>query len=252
MRTLRTDGSEVGIDGALERLTPREQEVAELVATGLTNEEIAQRLVLTPGTVANHVAHILSKQQLRSRVQLAVRFASKASTEDVLTLLERLRQVGPVDVQGALQHATDILASVYIADKVDAFLYDPRQEMLVTLGTSRTPLGQRQHELGLNRLPLSRGGRVAWVFQERRPYRSGRVEDDGFELEGVRRDLGIRSTIAVPLDLQSGECGVLLVSSVQPEYFAESDLQLLQFVAYWIALVAQQQSRPADHKLIDL
>jgi GAF domain-containing protein len=91
---------------------------------------------------------------------------------------------------------------------------------------------------------------VAWVFQEHQPFRSGRVDEDQFELEGVRRDLGIRSTIAVPLDVPLGPRGVLLVSSTQPDYFAEPDVQLLQFVAYWIALVAQQQSllagRPHD------
>ncbi|GAC1316007.1 MAG: hypothetical protein NVSMB2_08380 [Chloroflexota bacterium] len=121
-------------------------------------------------------------------------------------------------------------------------MYDPLHEMLVTLGTSRTAQGKRQHELGLNRVPLSHGGRVAWVFQQHRPFYSGRVDEDQFELLGVRRDLGIRSTIAVPLDVQSGQRGVLLASSTQPDYFAEADLQLLQFAAYWIALVAQQQS----------
>ncbi|HEV7663300.1 MAG TPA: GAF domain-containing protein, partial [Chloroflexota bacterium] len=204
----------------------------------------------TPGTVANHVAHILAKQGLRSRVQLAVRFASKASTDDILTLLRRLQEVGATDFAGALQHATDVLVSVFVVEKVDAFLYDPQNEMLVTLGTSDTAVGRRQHELGLHRLHVSHGGRVAWVFQEHQPFRSGRVDEDQFELEGVRRDLGIRSTIAVPLDVPLGPRGVLLVSSTQPDYFAEPDVQLLQFVAYWIALVAQQQSllagRPHD------
>ena len=135
-----------------------------------------------------------------------------------------------------------MLASVFAVEKVDAFLYDGQDEMLVTFGTSHTDVGIRQHELGLHRLPLSHGGRVAWVFQQHRPYRSGRVEEDQFELLGVRRDLGIRSTIAVPLDVSSGQRGVLLASSIQPDYFEDADLQLLQFVAYWIALVAQQQS----------
>jgi DNA-binding CsgD family transcriptional regulator len=246
MSDMHANGSTAAVDGYVLPLTPREREVAQLVADGLTNDEIAQRLVLTPGTVANHVAHILAKQGLRSRVQLAVRFASKASTDDILTLLARLQEVGSADFAGALQHATDLLASVFVVEKVDAFLYDPIQEMLITVSTSHTALGKRQHELGLNRLPLSRGGRVAWVFQEHRPFCSGRVQEDQFELVGVRRDLGIRSTIAVPLDVPSGERGVLLVSSIEPDYFEESDLQLLQFVAYWIALVAQQQSFVAE------
>ena len=53
-------------------LTPRELEVAALVAEGLTNAEIAQRLVLSPGTVANHLAHIMRALGTRNRVQVAV------------------------------------------------------------------------------------------------------------------------------------------------------------------------------------
>jgi DNA-binding NarL/FixJ family response regulator len=56
----------------LSPLSPREWEVAELVARGFTNQQIAFELVLTPGTVANHVAHILTKLDLQSRTQIAV------------------------------------------------------------------------------------------------------------------------------------------------------------------------------------
>lgn len=53
-------------------LTPREREVAALVAEGLSNAEIAERLVLSPGTVANHLAHVMGKLGARSRVHVAV------------------------------------------------------------------------------------------------------------------------------------------------------------------------------------
>ena len=56
---------------ALARLSPREREVAVLVAEGLTNAEIAGRLTLVEGTVANHVEHILRKLKLRGRTQVA-------------------------------------------------------------------------------------------------------------------------------------------------------------------------------------
>jgi DNA-binding NarL/FixJ family response regulator len=52
------------------RPRPR-REVAELIAQGLSNEEIVERLVVTTGTVANHVAHILTKPGMRSRVEIA-------------------------------------------------------------------------------------------------------------------------------------------------------------------------------------
>jgi len=52
-------------------LTAREQEVAGLVARGMSNREIAQALVITEGTAEVHVKHILSKLGLRSRYQIA-------------------------------------------------------------------------------------------------------------------------------------------------------------------------------------
>src|SRR5205809_4213542 len=55
----------------LSALTPRQREVAGLVAHGLPNAAIARQLVLTPGTVANHVASILQRLQLQSRTQIA-------------------------------------------------------------------------------------------------------------------------------------------------------------------------------------
>jgi two-component system, OmpR family, sensor kinase len=53
------------------RITRREREVATLVAEGLSNAEIAERLVLVEGTVANHIEHILRKLELRNRAQIA-------------------------------------------------------------------------------------------------------------------------------------------------------------------------------------
>lgn len=52
-------------------LTPREHQIAELVAEGLTNRQIAQRLVIAPGTVKTHVERILGKLGMNTRVQIA-------------------------------------------------------------------------------------------------------------------------------------------------------------------------------------
>jgi DNA-binding NarL/FixJ family response regulator len=53
-------------------LTPREQEVAALLARGLSNRQIAERLVITDLTVAAHVEHILDKLSFASRTQIGV------------------------------------------------------------------------------------------------------------------------------------------------------------------------------------
>jgi DNA-binding NarL/FixJ family response regulator len=54
-----------------DRLTERETEVLDLVARGMTNSEIAQRLFISQKTAANHVSNILMKLGVRSRTEAA-------------------------------------------------------------------------------------------------------------------------------------------------------------------------------------
>jgi DNA-binding NarL/FixJ family response regulator len=56
----------------LDVLTHREREVLALVAGGLTNDEIGQRLYLSPATARTHVSRIMTKLAARDRTQLAV------------------------------------------------------------------------------------------------------------------------------------------------------------------------------------
>ncbi|MFB9321428.1 helix-turn-helix transcriptional regulator [Cryptosporangium minutisporangium] len=59
-------------------LTPTESKVAELVTQGMSNPQIAAQLFLSPRTVSTHVSHILSKLDLRSRIDLAREAARRA------------------------------------------------------------------------------------------------------------------------------------------------------------------------------
>jgi DNA-binding NarL/FixJ family response regulator len=58
--------------GLLDELTAREREVVQLVALGLSNSEIAERLVVTRATAKTHVSRAMMKLQARDRAQLVV------------------------------------------------------------------------------------------------------------------------------------------------------------------------------------
>ena len=69
-------------DEPLEKLTDREEEILKLLAAGLSNKEIAQKLSLSEGTVKNHISAILAKLHANDRTQ-AVLTALKRGLVDL-------------------------------------------------------------------------------------------------------------------------------------------------------------------------
>lgn len=66
------DGAPGGVDASLDALTEREREIVALVAHGLSNDEIAAKLFISPMTAKTHVNRSMTKLGARDRAQLVV------------------------------------------------------------------------------------------------------------------------------------------------------------------------------------
>jgi DNA-binding CsgD family transcriptional regulator len=72
-------GAVAGPTVELKRLTPSEQKVADMVATGRSNAEIARMLGISRHTVESHLKHVFAKLGITSRLKLAVLVLSAAA-----------------------------------------------------------------------------------------------------------------------------------------------------------------------------
>lgn len=69
--------ADLAAPGTLDLLTTREAEILELVAAGLTNASIAERLWISPGTVKKHLDHVYAKLGVANRTAAAARVAGR-------------------------------------------------------------------------------------------------------------------------------------------------------------------------------
>ena len=268
----RLDGADVPDDGATAGgpptlLTHRQREVAALVARGCSNKQIAEQLTLTDGTVANHIEAIRDRLNLKTRSHItawAVDHGLTQTQDRLLTLLERLLEMQEPTLKAALERAATLIAEVLSTDKIDLFLHEPATDTLVAVGASDTPMAKRQRAIGMDRLPIANGGRTVEVFQTGASYWTGRADCDAGELVGITQGLGVRSTIAVALEVAGERRGVVAATSAAAEAYTERDLRFLEAVGRWVggvvhraelteqiaAAAAEQGRRAAAEELI--
>ena len=155
----------------------------------------------------------------------------------LLRTIEGLMALDAIGLDDAMSRAAQQISEVLNADKVDVFLHDAATKALVAVGTSDTPMGRREQELGLDRLPLAGGGRTVETFRTGKSHLTGTLVNDHVELPGIVRDLGVRSSVTVPLDVAAERRGVLLICSATPDFFTQRDRRFVETVAGWIGLV---------------
>ncbi len=162
------------------------------------------------------------------------------SPDALLLALEQLLAINATSLKSALNQASEVVIEALGGDKVDVFLYEQATTTLVALGTSATPMGYKQHALGLDRDPIANGGIMVEVFQTGQPYHTGHADEDSSVPIGYTEALGIRSMLGVPLDVAGERRGVMQAASAQPDFFTERDLRFLQAVARWVGMVVHR------------
>lgn len=158
----------------------------------------------------------------------------------LLYMLERLMSIDATTLRAALNAASDLMAEAMGAEKVDVFLYEPRSESLVALGTSNTPTGRRQHQLGLNRMPLANEGRTVDVYRTGKVFRTGNADEDQNMVIGVVGTLGVRSMVIVPLRDGTAIQGVLAAESSKRDRFSAEDQRFFEVAARWVGMIARR------------
>lgn len=157
-----------------------------------------------------------------------------------LEILERLLAIEVADLEMALTHSCNVIAEALNADKVDAFLYEPSKDTLIAFGSSTQPLSMLQKKLGLDMLPVSNGGRVVFVYQTGQTFVSGRLDEDPEELRGVKQGLKIRSKVGVPLSVGGHRRGMVMIASLQPDFFTSEDVRFAESIVTWVGMVTHK------------
>src|SRR5687768_10651184 len=143
-------------------------------------------------------------------------------------------------MKATLEHVGNLIAGATGADKIDAFLYDHARDSLVALGTSTQPLSVLQRQLGLDVLQLSNGGRVVHVYKTGETFVTGQLQQDAEELKGIKEGLRIRSKVGVPLYIGGHRRGMMMVASLQPDFFTQDDVRFIEAVGRWVGILAHR------------
>lgn len=174
-------------------------------------------------------------------------FSDLPRSDRLFQLLQQLLAMPATEMEETVYQTAQLIAQAFHAEKVDVFLYEPESQSLIAFGTSVTPMGIHEKEVGLDHIPLAQGGRAVEVYLTGQSYWTGQAQHDPYELEGMKEELGIKSEVTVPLSVGNERRGVLFVSSSTPQFFQETDMQVLEAVANWVGMAIHRAELSEDY-----
>ncbi|GAC1627465.1 MAG: hypothetical protein NVS4B2_07650 [Chloroflexota bacterium] len=154
--------------------------------------------------------------------------------------LQGLLEIDAATLKEALNQASDQMAEAMASDKIDAFIFDAPTQSLVALGTSNTPMGRRQHEAGLHRVPIANRGRTVDVYETGTAFCTGDAQSDPEISTGVKETLGVQSMLAVPLHVGGEIQGVLVAESAERDRFSDDEQRFFQAASRWVGMIARR------------
>ncbi len=113
----------------------------------------------------------------------------------------------------------------------------PTNGKLVAVASDSSEMTRRQRAPGLDHLPLICGGLTVRTFQTGVSYLTRNAAEEPDELHAVWEDLGVGTSMGVPLEVPGVARGVFLASAAAPDFFTDSDLGVMQAVAHRMALM---------------
>jgi two-component system OmpR family sensor kinase len=195
---------------------------------------------------------VAARLTFRFSVLLLPTMKKKPSYELLFNALNSSLRMDKKNIATFLTEACTLVSTTLDADKSELFIYADALDALVAEGISHQTLSTEERGLGLDIQPLPDGGRIVDSFRTGAVYRSGEVKNDGSELDGMNKRLGIRSQINIPVDLGLGCHGVLVIVSRTKNHFSAPDQLLAEGIATWVSLVyklAQQTNTISRHSI---
>lgn len=168
-------------------------------------------------SLAMENTRILAREERRSKLITLLHYIASDIPDKVLK-----------EVAEAMEER---ISEVMGVQKVEVLLYNQETDELISLGIKDTALGRAQQELGLDHVPLGRGGVLADVFRTGQPFLSNDLDTTPAFPAAFKEKLGVKSALVVPLEVENQQRGLLSVMSSKTDAFSDEDLPFLSLIS---------------------